>query len=119
MTSSKLDFRVDSSNLQSDHTRNILRLQIIPAIANEFSQAQNKILEFVESLKSLVDDILPAATEISDEIQIPAHIPVAILKIWIYEHIQKRLAILHDLAINEEAFVNISDKFSVRRSKAC
>ena len=124
LTTNKIDSRVDSSNLKTDYTRNILRLQIIPAITNQFPQAQSKILELVTSLNSVVEAISPPAIEVGNVIMIPEKIPTAILKIWIYEHIQKRLAVFHpvsdvilqDLAINKEAFVNISDNFSVRRT---
>ncbi len=121
-----IPFRLDSSNSESDYKRNALRHQVIPHIINEFPDAKKKIMDLAQSVQSLVEVLLPDLSETEDQLVIPENIPLGVLKIWVYEHIQKRLPVFHsvseeilkNIVEKSDYFVNISDHLSVRKSNS-
>ncbi len=50
-----LDYVVDETNLQTDYTRNFIRLRVLPLIKERFPEAEKSILRFADTLKD--DDL--------------------------------------------------------------
>ena len=120
----QIDYRMDTSNLTDIYTRNYIRHKIIPEISSQFPHAQEKTIQFAHGIQSLVKELMPHTQDNRDVVEIPNGVTNEILKIWLYEHIQKRLLKFHTVSDRslekilgeENSFCNISDDFAVRKT---
>lgn len=77
-----LSYVVDETNLETEYTRNFLRLDVLPLIEKRFPEAEKSILRFADTLKAdeeyLNETAMRTVTEKNDEISFPCDLPYPI-----------------------------------------
>lgn len=70
-----LSYVVDETNLETEYTRNFLRLEVLPLIEKRFPEAEKSILRFADTLKAdeeyLTETAMKSVTEKNGEISFP------------------------------------------------
>ena len=77
-----LSYVVDETNLETEYTRNFLRLEVLPLIEKRFPEAEKSILRFADTLKAdeeyLTETTKKSVTEKNGEISFPCDLPYPI-----------------------------------------